>query len=459
MRFITLMLLSLCLCGCASTKASHQSPVAHTHNSVATVLLPDGQSFAANNMNTLAVWANYEKQQPAWQETKFLNAAAKRSTYPLFTAVREAALQYWSSLKGNAISYGDAAGELVYRRMAAHALNRWYGHPIAFQPKDIVFTVGGTTALHAIFFAIHHLYAAKKIVTPVPFYPVYTGYRAGGFRNHLHLVDLSNSGYRLTAQALQESLAGVAAHQIGAFLFCDPSNPTGFAVDLQQWQRIAQVLAQYPEVPIVLDETYAALAFNNQHGSLLQAAPDLQNRIVLLRSATKEFAAAGERLALVATKHAAMAQKIIDFTAELYIHPPRSAQYVYAHALQAFSRSHSADLSRFYQTRNNYAYQLLQQRGLQVNGKPHATFYLLANLKHLMGLALHPQAARVLRKTHIDSDVAIAYHLLFSQGVALAPLSFFGLDPQAGILRITCCDDQKTLQMLINRLPAATNSS
>lgn len=416
-----------------------------------TVLLPDLKCRSSNNIGTLFIWAKHEEQSRLFNKEKFYNVLLGKPTHPLFSSIKKIAVEYWNTLGEEAIAYGAPNGECKYRSIAADALNVWYGNNI-FNSDDIIFTVGGSTGLHAIFYAIDKIAHGKKIITPKPFYPMYTGYKGDDFRNKLHFIELEQSGYKLTAEALIQALKHIHTSEIGAFLFCDPNNPTGFSVGAKEWKAIASILRDYSNIPIILDEAYVEMTYVHKDEAFLNVAPELKDRVVLLRSATKGLSAAGERFALVATKNKVIYQKIIDFTMALYIHPPISLQHIYSHALQEFKKEDAAELSEFYHKRTQYVYNLLRNNHLHLSDQPHGSFYVLINLKKYLNSDLHPKAAQILGKSKIENDVDIAYHLLFSKEIALAPLSFFGQDRHDGILRITCSEEINDLDIIIQRL-------
>lgn len=180
-----------------------------------------------------------------------------KPTYPIFKVLQEAAIDYWSAIPDTAMAYGNPAGELNYRHQAAMVLNKQY--VADFDPSDVVFTVGGSMALHAVFYAITMLNPAGKIVTTVSYYPMYTGYKADNFSNNLFLVNTVNNNYKLNGNLLQENLCSID-FSISAFLFCDPCNPTG-QVFGDSWKDIASVLVNYPDAFIILDEAYAEMVF------------------------------------------------------------------------------------------------------------------------------------------------------------------------------------------------------
>lgn len=70
------------------------------------------------------------------------------------------------------------------------------------------------------------------------------------------------SGFKITAEALKRNLN----EKTKIFLFCSPSNPTGFIYTKEELKRIGDVLKEYPRVHIISDDMYNRLMFD---GSIL----------------------------------------------------------------------------------------------------------------------------------------------------------------------------------------------
>src|SRR5690606_1534019 len=143
--------------------------------------------------------------------------------------------------------------------------------------------------LHCIFSAINKRIPDGMIVTPFPHYALYVGPQG---KNRLFPIPvMKEKGYRLTAKSLAQALEAATAEakkrgtKLSTFLLCDPNNPLGTALDEVELKKIAKVLKNYPDLFIVLDEAYAEMRLKGKFSvSLLSVAPELKDRIILMRS-------------------------------------------------------------------------------------------------------------------------------------------------------------------------------
>lgn len=275
---------------------------------------------------------------------------------------------------------------------------------------------------------------------------------------------MKSPGYRLTAQALE--LAIQQAMNLGqedggmpkAFLFCDPNNPLGTMIPQDEVEKIAEVLRKHKDLIIILDEAYAEMPINgNTHHSLLKVAPDLKDRIILLRSATKALSGAGERMAIIATCNPELMNELVKENISICGHAPKSLQVAFSKAMSGLDESELAHFSNHYKPQVELVFEGLKRIGASMpdpNYRPEGTFYTLADLSDLIGTPVPEEAKKALgnTKTIIETDEDICYSLLFKDGIMIAPLSYFGIDEKSGYLRITCSTGDTELKELINRL-------
>lgn len=422
----------------------------------ADMLSPEGEPIEST-FATFFRWVNHLEQQLENDQDLFV-AAFGKPTFPINPTLLLAFREYWNAFPETAsIPYSDTAGNWESRSLMAKAFEKEYN--LQIDPTHIIYTIGGCGALQAAFRAIHQLNPTGKIVAILPFYPQYRVLHGGTEKNSIHGIDVTKTGFKLTVDALQTSLSFISASDISAFVFCDPNNPCGTTVGKEEWKKIGVILKKYPNIPIILDEAYREICFQETHISLLEAVPELASRIILVRSATKGLSAAGERMAVAYVPDNRLRNFMLDYITNISLHAPKSHQYAYSHAMYHLTLNKQNELGKYYQKRVSYMQEGLKDLNIHIkdpNYEPTATFYLLADLSCLKGKLLHPKAALILDKKKnrsiIETDQDIAYHLLIDKRLAITPLSFFGLNPEACLFRITCSDKPDQLEKILMRL-------
>lgn len=409
-------------------------------------------------------WAEEMNKRNEPETEKLIMALIGRPTAPLYEPIRDANNFYWNTIKmGKAIEYTDAGrGNIEHRERIANAFSNEYATQI--DKENVIFTVGGKSALNAWSHLFKTLQPNKKLVIAIPYYPDHLNLSDLGLKikNIIFINTLEDSNdYKLTAKKLELALSGTNPSDVGGFVFCDPSNPMGYSIGEFEWRKIIKVLLKYETAMILLDEAYSEMVFNEPHFSLLRIAPDaLKKQIVLLRSATKGLSAAGERMAVIIAFQHEFVEVIAQFNDNNIIHSPISSQFAYSYAMERLTVEEKLNLAEFYHGFVVDVQKLLKQTGFHFKSDTYqisSTFYVVADFKSLFGLPLDERASKVFlnERACIESDVDVAYHLLFKYKVAFCPMSFFGAAPDLGLLRITCSfvgDEFETLEERIRMI-------
>ena len=368
---------------------------------------------------------------------------------------------YWEKISSSAIDYGDPQGDLEPRKLMAEAMSRWYETYV--DPNNILFTVGGAGALQGIFATLKTLHQETtpnfRIITPFPYYTLY-----GDYDNHLHPIDvMKNPGYKLTAESLQVSINqayDLAIEDHGypkVILLCDPNNPLSTVLGKKELEKIADILRKYPDIHIILDEAYAEMCLDGKkHISLLTVAPDLKDRIIIMRSATKALSAAGERMAITIAFNEKIMAMLLQKNISNYGHAPRSLQMAYATTMSKFTSEEQKNIVDFYRPKLEYVKRRLIEMGANMpdpHYNPEGTFYILGDFSDLLGETLPESSSCALnKKGKISTDEDITYYLLFKDSLMIAPLSYFGMPKNKGYMRITCSGNDNEVKELMNRL-------
>ncbi|MGQ3891200.1 aminotransferase class I/II-fold pyridoxal phosphate-dependent enzyme [Legionella sp. CNM-4043-24] len=444
------------------------------------MLTPEGQSAdKMDKIMLLSTWTRTLIEESIQEGSSleagvFISAGMGKPTYPIDLNTIAFFLAYWQKIEeiakvamqnlnvvkeGAAVDYGDPKGDDEARAIMAQAMSSWYQAEI--NPENVLFTAGGAGAIRTIFEMLNERYRdtpGYRIITPFPHYTLYSD----NPMHRLHPVDvMKEPGYRLTAEAIDSSIKSameLAKNDNGypkAILICNPSNPLGTVINEEELLNIAEVLRKYPDMHIILDEAYAEMCYAEMP-SLLKMAPDLKERIIMMRSATKGLSAAGERMALLMSFDAKISSELLTKNISLMGHAPRSSQIVYARTMAVFGSDEREKRLDFYRKKVDYVSMRLKAMGATMpdsNYKTEATFYVLTDLSDLFGLDLPEDSKRALGKTGaVHTDEELAYYLLFKDKIMTAPLSYFGMKGNKGYMRITCSSEESELKEMMDRL-------
>ncbi len=145
-------------------------------------------------------------------------------------------------------------------------------------------------------------------------------------------------------------------------------------------------MRRHPELHIIFDEAYTEMSYVEMP-SLLAVAPDLKSRIIILRSATKAWSAAGERLAIILGFDDELMNELLAENINMTGHASRSGQRAYAETMAYFDKKEHESRLAFYKEKVMYVSERLKGMGAAMPDaayKIEGTFYVLADLSDLL---------------------------------------------------------------------------
>jgi len=181
--------------------------------------------------------------------------------------------------------YSPAAGELVLRQAIAELETRLGGR--TFPPDQFVVFPGATATLYAVFACLAD--PGDEVVVPEPMYAAYQPLMDALGITVRH-VPLRGRDFQLS---VDDVLAAVTP-ATRAVLVNTPGNPCGNVIPGATLECLArECLAR--DLWIVCDEVYSLVTFEAAHESMLRAAGDLAN-VVVVDGLSKSHAMSGWRV-------------------------------------------------------------------------------------------------------------------------------------------------------------------
>lgn len=453
--------------------------------------LPDGTPAGdRDGMIVLTEWARVV----AKDNEEFIFAALGHPTYKVNLDICRSNIQYWKKVKQE-ISNIDASIEVLKKSridpkaqlLMARGLNRFYGldsDEMQIQPKNILFTLGGSGGLDVLFTTLRNKNPNGCILTPFPHYTLYAG---ANEKNHLipiHMVrDEGGKRYRLTKQNLKDAFLNAKSQgkDVSALVFCGPNNPLGNVLSEEELEAIAGVMyEEQQECCIIFDEAYSKLSFTPNANLWLEflfekftfSENDEQERLYkklwgktsILQSATKGDSVSGERYACIVNLNDSIEEDLTQENDSIG-YPPESSQISYAVATAKLTDRHFdaqvESLREYYEFQVRFAEEELKSARMYISDSytVEGAFYVILKLEKLYNykvkdkeiLAKLEKAGFQLEGDKLATDEQIAYYILFKHKVALIPLSYFGVDSKF-YLRMTCSLGKSKLSKIINRL-------
>ena len=303
---------------------------------------------------------------------------------------------------------------------------------IAGGAKQVIFT-----ALMA------SLDAGDEVIIPAPYWVSYPDMVLANDGTPVIVPCGADRGFKLTPDAL----AAAITPKTRWLILNSPSNPTGVVYSRQELEALAAVLETHPQVLVLTDEIYDEIHFGDGSVvSLVEAAPALRDRILLVNGVSKAYAMTGWRLGY-GIGPAALVASINKLQAQISSCPSSISQAAAAAALsgdQTFVR----DCVEVYRTRRDLAVAGFNAiPGLSCTPSEGA-FYAFIDCSGLIGK--NAPDGRV-----IKSDQDVVLYLLDAASVAVIPGSAYGLDPY---FRISFATSSEILQASVDAVRQAVEA-
>ncbi len=223
--------------------------------------------------------------------------------------------------------------------------------------------------------------------------------------------------FLITAEQLERAIGS----RTKWLILNSPSNPAGGVFRPEQLKELAQVLEENPDVHILSDDIYEHFMFDeNQFTSILNVAPQLRERTVIVNGVSKIFAMTGWRLG-----YCAGPKYLIDNINAVQSHSTTHASSIsQAAAVAALTgpKEFIAERSASYQQRRDIVITGLTAAERITSIVPDGAFYVYPNCSGVIG-------AETPSGQTIADDVGFCSWLLECHGISTVPGVAFGLSP------------------------------
>lgn len=290
-----------------------------------------------------------------------------------------------------------------------------------YKPENVVVGAGAKFVLYAALQALCD--PGERVLVPVPSW--------GSYRAMIELAQglavpvptRPENGFKLAADELRAALRSGAR----AIVFNSPNNPTGATYALDEWASLAAVLRESEDVAIVCDDVYHRFVFDASGPAphLLQAAPDLAPRTVVVNAASKTMAMTGWRVGW-ALAPGDLIEAMSRFIGQSLTCVPGFSQRAVLEALTIGDQALNERVHGELASRRETAWREFQAVSGARVGKPEGALFLWVDV---MDFLKRGSSDRPLR-----NSMEFALRLLEEEALAVVPGSEFGME---GYLRIT----------------------
>jgi len=371
----------------------------------------------------------------ARQGKDIIRLTAGEPDFPAPAHVKMAAVK---ALADNQTKYPPVNGLTELREGICQKLER--DNNLFYSPDQVIVSSG---AKQVLFNALAvSLNPGDEVLLPTPYWMSYPAMVRINRGEPVFLPTKAETGFKLQAETLEAAITP----RTRWLLLNTPCNPTGAVYNKQELADLAGVLAKHPQVWVLSDDIYEYLVFDDaRFESILNAAPELAERTLVVNGFSKAYCIPGLRLGYGAGP--------AELTKGMFIIQTQStsgacitSQWAGVAAL-AGDHSFVAANNQRYQKRRDFLVEKINSiKGLSC-ATPKGAFYCLVYCEKFMGKTTP-------KGQIISSDEDLVGYLLEEACLAVVPGSPFGVSP---FFRLSFAVSRKVLNEGVKRLEKAVS--
>lgn len=301
---------------------------------------------------------------------------------------------------------------------------------LSYTAKQILVSSGGKQSFFNLAMAL--LNPGDEVIIPAPYWVSYPDMVLLAEGKPVIIETSYEQHLKITAA----QLAAAITPRTRLVVINSPSNPSGLAYSAAELRALAEVLRQHPHVLIATDDMYEHILWTEEKfHNILNVAPDLYERTIVLNGVSKAYSMTGWRIGYCAGPQGLIAA-MTNIQSQSTSNPCSISQAAAVAALNG-DQGCMAPMMKAFKERHDKVVAALNAipgvKCLQSDG----TFYAFPNVQGLI------------QAKGLENDVALAEFLINEAGVALVPGSAFGSE---GYLRLSYAASMESLEKAVARI-------
>jgi aspartate aminotransferase len=301
-----------------------------------------------------------------------------------------------------------------------------------YVPKQILVSVGGKQSCFNLAEAL--LNDGDEVIIPAPYWVSYPAFALLCGAKPVVIEAHIEQQFKITPEQLED----VITDKTRLMFINSPSNPSGMAYTLEELQALGEVLRKHPNIIIATDDMYEHILFDGKKFvNILNACPDLKDRIVVLNGVSKAYSMTGWRIGYCAgPEDLIKAMKKVQ--SQSTSNPCSIAQRAAVAALNG-PQDCVGEMVVAFKRRHDFVVEGLNAIPGISCASGDGTFYAFADIREAM------------KTKGFDDDAAFCAFLLSEAKVAVVPGSAFGIQ---GYMRLSFATSDEKLKTALERIKA-----
>jgi aspartate aminotransferase len=193
------------------------------------------------------------------------------------------------SIKAGFTKYVPANGIEELRKAIADGLKTDFGFD--YTPEQVSVTSGGKFSIFALLQVL--IGRGDEVLIPMPYWVSYPDMTELAEGTPVVIPSSEKTGFKITPQDLESKITKKSK----LLMLNSPSNPTGSVYSKEELKALAAVLKKHPNIYVMSDDIYNKLVFGSSVApQILEVAPELKERVVIINGASKAYSMTGWRI-------------------------------------------------------------------------------------------------------------------------------------------------------------------
>ncbi len=388
---------------------------------------PSHRAVSVRISPTLAVAAHAAELQRSGR--RILNLAAGQSDFDTPAHVKAAAA---TAVNASFTKYTEVDGLPDLKAAIVEKFER--DNALHFKPENILVSCGCKHSLFNLMQAL--LNEDDEVIIPAPYWVSYPDMARLAGADPVIIRTKYKQRYKITP----EQLRGALGPRSRLLILNSPVNPSGAVYNRAELEALGHVLMDFPEVVVVSDDIFEHIIWGREpFANILNAAPRLHERTVVVNGLSKAYGMAGWRIGYAAGP-ASLIAAMKKVQSQSTSNPATVAQVAAIAALRG-DQSFLLEQSASFKSRHDFVLsELASINGVAVH-PAEGSFFILADMTGVIA-----------RRDDLDDDVALAEYLLERAEIAVVPGAAFGVPD---CLRLSTANSMDTLKEAMARMREA----
>lgn len=312
----------------------------------------------------------------------------------------------FDAINENYSHYSPVPGFLELRQAIVKKLKR--DNNLDYKPSQICVANGAKQNIFNVLAALVN--DGDEVILPAPYWVSYDEMVKINGGVSVFIETNIDTEFKMTAEQLEAAITP----KTKAVLYSSPCNPSGSYYTREELEKIANVMAKYPDVVIISDEIYEFINYDGEHVSIAEF-PQVFNQTAVINGMSKAFAMTGWRIGYSACPDwlAAACDKL---QGQVTSGANTVAQRASIVGLETDPKDYHFMVESF-EERRNLVYELLKEvPGFKVN-LPKAAFYFFPDISFYLGKTIDGVEIKdsddfsmfLLEKAHVASVGGVSF--------------------------------------------------